>query len=118
MSTFFDVVTVTCFIGLVLAFFQFTNRETRTLIHFILAGVVLAVANQAGNANWGAATQVQQSFLITSALLATPGSSRVSLNWKVYTGETTGYQIYKSTDNLNFTLVTTAPAVLAPGAGT
>jgi hypothetical protein len=50
MSTFFDVVTVTCFAGLVLAFFQFTNRETRTLIHFILAGVVFAVANQVGNA--------------------------------------------------------------------
>jgi hypothetical protein len=50
MSTFFDVVTVTCFIGLVIAFFQFTDRETRTLVHFILAGVVFAVANQAGNA--------------------------------------------------------------------
>ena len=50
MSTFFDVVTVTCFIGLVIAFFQFTDRETRTLVHFIVAGVVFAVANQVGNA--------------------------------------------------------------------
>ena len=49
MSTFFDVVTVTCFAGLVIAFFQFTDRETRTLVHFILAGVVFAVANQVGN---------------------------------------------------------------------
>jgi len=49
MSTFFDVVTVTCFVGLVIAFFQFTDRETRTLVHFILAGVVFAVANQVGN---------------------------------------------------------------------
>ena len=49
MSTFFDVVTVTCFVGLVIAFFKFTDRETRTLVHFILAGVVFAVANQVGN---------------------------------------------------------------------
>ena len=50
MSTVFDVVTVTCFVGLVIAFFQFTDRETRTLVHFILAGLVFAVANQVGNA--------------------------------------------------------------------
>jgi hypothetical protein len=50
MTTFFDVVTVTSFVGLVIAFFQFTDRETRTLVHFILAGVVFAVANQVGNA--------------------------------------------------------------------
>lgn len=50
MATFFDVVTVTCFVGLVIAFFQFTERETRTLVHFILIGVVFAVANQVGNA--------------------------------------------------------------------
>jgi hypothetical protein len=50
MATFFDVITVTCFAGLVLAFFQFTNRETRILVHFLVVGVVLAVANQLGNA--------------------------------------------------------------------
>ncbi|MBR0697795.1 XrtV sorting system accessory protein [Bradyrhizobium lablabi] len=50
MATFFDVVTVTCFAGLVIAFFQFTDRETRTLMQFTLIGVVFAVANQAGNA--------------------------------------------------------------------
>jgi hypothetical protein len=50
MSTFFDVVTVTCFVGLVIAFFQFTDRETKTLVHFILAGLVFGVANQVGNA--------------------------------------------------------------------
>jgi hypothetical protein len=54
MATFFDVVTVTCFVGLMIAFFQFTDRETRTLVHFILAGIVFAVANQVGNA--GSAT--------------------------------------------------------------
>jgi hypothetical protein len=50
MTTFFDVVTVACFAGLVIAFFQFTDRETRTLVHFMLTGVVFAVANQLGNA--------------------------------------------------------------------
>jgi hypothetical protein len=50
MTTFFDVVTATSFAGLVAAFFQFSDRETRTLIHFVLAGIVFAVANQVGNA--------------------------------------------------------------------
>jgi predicted branched-subunit amino acid permease len=50
MSTVFDVVTVACFVGLVIAFFQFTDRETRTLVQFVLAGIVFAVANQVGNA--------------------------------------------------------------------
>lgn len=49
MTTFFDILTVTCFIGLVIAFFQFTDRERPTLLHFLLAGVVFAVANQVGN---------------------------------------------------------------------
>jgi hypothetical protein len=49
MTTFFDVVTVTCFVGLAIAFFQLTDRDTRTLIHFFLAGIVFAVANQVGN---------------------------------------------------------------------
>jgi len=50
MSSFFDVVTVTCFVGLMIAFFKFTDRRTRTLVEFILVGVVFAVANQVGNA--------------------------------------------------------------------
>lgn len=50
MKTFFDVLTVTCFVGLVIAFFQFTDREHRTMLHLILAGVIFAVANQVGNA--------------------------------------------------------------------
>jgi hypothetical protein len=49
MATFFDVITVTCFAGLAIAFFQFTDRDTRTLVHFVLAGIVFGVANQVGN---------------------------------------------------------------------
>ena len=49
MATFFDVITVACFIAIVIAFFQFTNRESKTLLHFIIAGMVFAIANQVGN---------------------------------------------------------------------
>jgi hypothetical protein len=49
MATFFDVITVACFIATVIAFFQFTNRESKTLLHFIIAGMVFAIANQVGN---------------------------------------------------------------------
>jgi hypothetical protein len=50
METVFDVVTMTCFAGLVIAFFRFTNRNRRTLIEFVVAALALAVANQIGNA--------------------------------------------------------------------
>ena len=50
MTTFFDILTVACFAGLVIAFFQLTDRATKTLIHFVIAEIVLAVANQVGNA--------------------------------------------------------------------
>lgn len=50
MATLFDVVTVACFAALVLAFFQLTDRQTRTLLQLVLAGVVFAIANQLGNA--------------------------------------------------------------------
>ena len=50
MTTYFDLITVACFIGMVVVFFQFTDREIKTLIQFMLAGIVLAVANQVGNA--------------------------------------------------------------------
>jgi len=50
MTTFFDVLTVTCFVALVIVFFQFTSRDNRILLHFMLAAIVFAVANQVGNA--------------------------------------------------------------------
>ena len=49
MTTFFDVITVTCFVALVIAFFQFTDRDPKRLLHFLLAGILFAVANQLGN---------------------------------------------------------------------
>jgi ABC-type iron transport system FetAB permease component len=50
MTTFFDLFTVACFTGMIIVFFKFTDREVRTLIQFVLIGIVLAVANQVGNA--------------------------------------------------------------------
>jgi hypothetical protein len=52
MATFFDALTVACFIGLVIAFFQFTERDTQTLLRCLLCGFALAVANQLGNAGY------------------------------------------------------------------
>jgi hypothetical protein len=50
MVTLFDIVSVASFIGLVLAFFFWTKRDNKTLLHFVISGAVLAVANQVGNA--------------------------------------------------------------------
>jgi hypothetical protein len=51
--TLFDIITVACFIGLVIAYFQFTPRDDyRTLMQLILSGAVFAVANQVGNAGF------------------------------------------------------------------
>jgi hypothetical protein len=50
MATLFDIVSVAGFIGLVLAFFCWTERDNRTLLHFVISGTVLGVANQVGNA--------------------------------------------------------------------
>ena len=50
MVTLFDIVSVASFIGLAVAFFFWTQRDNRTLLHFVISGVVFAVANQVGNA--------------------------------------------------------------------
>ena len=49
MASFFDGLTVICFIVLVVAFFRFTERDTPTLLRYILSGIALATANQLGN---------------------------------------------------------------------
>jgi hypothetical protein len=54
MATLFDVVTVTCFAALVLAFFNFTDRDPKTLSHMVISAIAFAVANQLGNAGWTA----------------------------------------------------------------
>lgn len=54
METLFDFVTVACFLGLVGAYFLFTAQRPRTLLHLLLSGIAFAVANQLGNAGYGA----------------------------------------------------------------
>jgi hypothetical protein len=65
MSSVFDLMTVACFAVLVLAFFQLSDRRPRTLIHFVIAGVVFAVANQVGNGG--------QTLLAATLILAGAG---------------------------------------------
>jgi len=50
MVTLFDYLTIACFAGLVIAYFQFTKREVRTLMQLMISGVAFAIANQVGNA--------------------------------------------------------------------
>jgi hypothetical protein len=50
MTTAFDFLTVACFAGLVIAFFQLTARDTRTLVQLMIPAAVFAIANQMGNA--------------------------------------------------------------------
>jgi hypothetical protein len=50
MATLFDYLTIVCFAGLVVAYFQFTNREVRTLMQLMISGLAFAIANQMGNA--------------------------------------------------------------------
>jgi hypothetical protein len=49
MATFFDALTVACFIGLVLAFFRYTDRDIPTLLRYMVSAITLGVANQVGN---------------------------------------------------------------------
>jgi hypothetical protein len=50
MTTYFDILTVACFILMVIAFLLLTDRHPRTLAHLLLSGVAFAIANQVGNA--------------------------------------------------------------------
>ena len=63
MVTLFDIVSVASFI--VLAFFLWTERDNRTLLHFVVSGIVLAVANQVGNAG-----QTAFAFVLIIAAIA------------------------------------------------
>jgi hypothetical protein len=49
MATIFDLVTVSCFAGLVIAFFQFTDRDIQILVRLLPAAIVFAIADQIGN---------------------------------------------------------------------
>ena len=67
MATVFDYVTVACFLGMGGAFFMLTAREPRTLVHLLVAGLALAIANQAGNAGY---TIVAAALIIVATVYA------------------------------------------------
>ena len=50
METAFDFLTVACFAGLVITYFQFTKRDRRTLMHLMISAAAFAIANQIGDA--------------------------------------------------------------------
>ena len=50
MSTAFDVLTVTAFFGIVLAYFKWGQQDMGLLMRLLVSGVSLAAANQFGNA--------------------------------------------------------------------
>jgi hypothetical protein len=52
VTTLFDFTTVACFLGMAGAFFMLTARQPRTLLRLLPAGIVFAVANQLGNADY------------------------------------------------------------------
>ncbi len=52
MSTFFDFLTVACFVCVAMAFFMLTERDSRTLLLLLVSGIAFAIANQLGNAGW------------------------------------------------------------------
>jgi hypothetical protein len=54
MATIFDFLTTACFAGTVIAFFQFTDRAVKTLMHLVAPGVAFAVGNQLGNIGYTA----------------------------------------------------------------
>ncbi|MFY9954437.1 XrtV sorting system accessory protein [Bradyrhizobium sp.] len=49
MTNPFDILTVACFLLVVLAFFLWTDRDSQTLLHLAICGIAFAVANQLGN---------------------------------------------------------------------
>lgn len=49
MSTAFDVLTVTAFFGIALAYFKWGEHDLGLLMRLLVSGVALAAANQLGN---------------------------------------------------------------------
>ncbi|MGA2999413.1 XrtV sorting system accessory protein [Bradyrhizobium sp.] len=76
MATIFDFVTVSCFFGLVIAFFQFTDRNTRIMLWLLPAVILLAIANQIGNSGELALATLLISASIGYAILAIRGGRR------------------------------------------
>ncbi len=80
MTTFFDFLTVACFLIMAIAFFLLTARRIRTLVQLLVPGILFAISNQAGNAGWTILALVlvvagagYAAYIIINAYDATPG---------------------------------------------
>jgi NhaP-type Na+/H+ or K+/H+ antiporter len=49
MSTFFDFLTIACFLALLGAYLFLSDRDTKTVLHLLVPAIVFAIANQVGN---------------------------------------------------------------------
>jgi hypothetical protein len=54
MATIFDFLSVACFAGAVIGFFQFTDRAIKTLLQLMAPSIAFAVSNQLGNIGYTA----------------------------------------------------------------
>jgi hypothetical protein len=52
MATAFDFLSMVCFAGIVIAFFQFSDKALKTLMHLLAPGTAFAVGNQLGNTGY------------------------------------------------------------------
>jgi hypothetical protein len=52
MATMLDFLSTACFAGVVIAFFQLTDRTVKTLMRLLAPGVAFAIGNQLGNAGY------------------------------------------------------------------
>ena len=52
MSEPFDILTIACFLIMVVAYFAWSSRDIRTLLHLSICAIVLATANHLGNNGW------------------------------------------------------------------
>jgi hypothetical protein len=52
MSEPFDILTIACFLSIVVGYSVWSDREIRTLLQLSLSGVALAIANYLGDNGW------------------------------------------------------------------
>ena len=50
--TLFDIVTVACFVVMIVAYFWFAAGDFRKLSHLVVSGIAFGVANEVGNAGY------------------------------------------------------------------
>ena len=72
MNTAFDVLTVTAFFAIALAYVKWGEQDLKLLLRLLLAGVALAAANQLGNGG----------AVVLGAVLLLAGSGFAALSFR------------------------------------